>query len=367
MKRKFKTTTPLVSKPGIYEISCSQTKKIYIGETLNLSKRIVKHFSRLRNNKHDNIILQNMFNKYGEETFSVKVLMYCEFDNLSKDEQICELHRLEKEFQEKCPNDKCCISMDKNEIAWNNTATLEQKQANLEQLNNIREKAVQACQKPIDIYNVKTEELIHLNSVTEAEQYIEQKHLYRNIRDKEYILYKNTYVAFLPGEFDVNKINISNSGTYTRFIQECKLYNLRTGKVLIFPNKCQFSQYFHESHDTSRYTRYTTRITADFLTAASIKSMEDFWNLDFEIRATARTITTCNMRVYYNALKSYKTNTKFAQDVGINRHTVAKLFLDKSVTDRLSEIDDIAGHLPNLFKNWKPSSQIEAINYEVCE
>lgn len=34
MKRKFQLLKPLVRKPGIYIISCTETDKIYIGESL---------------------------------------------------------------------------------------------------------------------------------------------------------------------------------------------------------------------------------------------------------------------------------------------------------------------------------------------
>lgn len=37
MKRKFQLLKPLVRKPGIYIISCTETDKVYIGESLNVS------------------------------------------------------------------------------------------------------------------------------------------------------------------------------------------------------------------------------------------------------------------------------------------------------------------------------------------
>lgn len=114
MKRKFKTISPLTQSAGIYLISCTESDKVYIGESLNISARIVKHFSRLRNNKHINPILQNIFNKYAEETFRVSVLKYCNFKkSLTKEEKIKRLKKYEKMYQ-KLYGD-CCISMDKNE------------------------------------------------------------------------------------------------------------------------------------------------------------------------------------------------------------------------------------------------------------
>lgn len=56
-KRKFIVETPLKQLPGIYKITCEDTDKVYIGESVNISQRIQKHFSFLRHNKHSNPIL----------------------------------------------------------------------------------------------------------------------------------------------------------------------------------------------------------------------------------------------------------------------------------------------------------------------
>ncbi len=52
---------------GIYQIqSKCKPERIYIGSSVNIHKRKIKHFGRLRGNKHENSKLQNHFNKYGE-------------------------------------------------------------------------------------------------------------------------------------------------------------------------------------------------------------------------------------------------------------------------------------------------------------
>lgn len=56
MKRKFIVKNQLKQSPGIYMMSCNGTDKVYIGETVNLSRRLQKHFSLLRKNKHSNLI-----------------------------------------------------------------------------------------------------------------------------------------------------------------------------------------------------------------------------------------------------------------------------------------------------------------------
>lgn len=64
----------LKNKSGIYCILNIQNNKKYIGSSINIWQRLQKHFSLLRNNKHENIILQNSFNKNGEDSFICFVL-----------------------------------------------------------------------------------------------------------------------------------------------------------------------------------------------------------------------------------------------------------------------------------------------------
>ena len=54
---------------GIYIIKCNVDNKVYIGQSINLKKRINEHKSLLKRNKHTNYHLQNSFNKYGEKNF----------------------------------------------------------------------------------------------------------------------------------------------------------------------------------------------------------------------------------------------------------------------------------------------------------
>lgn len=55
----------------IYHITNKNNNKKYIGKTINLERRLEKHFSNLRNNKHHSTKLQRAFNKYGEDAFVV--------------------------------------------------------------------------------------------------------------------------------------------------------------------------------------------------------------------------------------------------------------------------------------------------------
>lgn len=61
-------------QPGIYAIVNKVTKKIYIGETSNLSFRLSQHYSQLKSKNHTTKALQLDWNKYGENFFDLKIL-----------------------------------------------------------------------------------------------------------------------------------------------------------------------------------------------------------------------------------------------------------------------------------------------------
>jgi group I intron endonuclease len=61
-------------KPGIYKITCIPTQKVYIGQSINVKKRIAAHRSDLKANRHGNDYLQNVVNKYGIENFKFQAI-----------------------------------------------------------------------------------------------------------------------------------------------------------------------------------------------------------------------------------------------------------------------------------------------------
>ena len=73
---------------GIYCIENIVNKKKYIGQSIDLENRKYEHFWMLKGNNHDNRHLQNSYNKYGENNFKFRVLLYCEPFELTKYEQI---------------------------------------------------------------------------------------------------------------------------------------------------------------------------------------------------------------------------------------------------------------------------------------
>lgn len=73
---------------GIYKIQSKiKPERIYIGSSINIHKRWIKHASVLKGNIHENIKLQNHYNKYGKEDFVFSVLLGCEKEDLISTEQ----------------------------------------------------------------------------------------------------------------------------------------------------------------------------------------------------------------------------------------------------------------------------------------
>ena len=67
---------------GIYSIYNSITDKCYIGSSTDIARRLSKHRCSLGRGSHQNTLLQNSWNKHGEENFTVKVLLYCAQEDL---------------------------------------------------------------------------------------------------------------------------------------------------------------------------------------------------------------------------------------------------------------------------------------------
>lgn len=72
---------------GIYKIQNKVNNKCYIGSSIDITNRFYVHLSSLRHNKHQNIYLQNAWNKYGEDNFDVEIIEQCDKCILSEREQ----------------------------------------------------------------------------------------------------------------------------------------------------------------------------------------------------------------------------------------------------------------------------------------
>lgn len=72
---------------GIYQIVNLLDGKIYTGQSVNIEQRIYNHKCLLRRNikpANENSHLWNSFNKYGEENFEFRIVIYCEQEFLDQ-------------------------------------------------------------------------------------------------------------------------------------------------------------------------------------------------------------------------------------------------------------------------------------------
>jgi hypothetical protein len=69
-------------KSGIYALVNRLTGKLYVGSTVSLKGRIHYHWTKLRQNKHDNSYLQRSWNIHGEAAFVTIVIEQCSVDSL---------------------------------------------------------------------------------------------------------------------------------------------------------------------------------------------------------------------------------------------------------------------------------------------
>jgi hypothetical protein len=74
---------------GIYKIAVKAQNKeyFYVGSSINIYNRLHEHKSDLKRNIHPNPIMQNLYNKYGLETFSCEILEECQQEILTQKEQ----------------------------------------------------------------------------------------------------------------------------------------------------------------------------------------------------------------------------------------------------------------------------------------
>jgi group I intron endonuclease len=70
------------SKMVVYQMRNKYDDSVYIGSTVDSHKRKLEHFGRLRNGKHENMFLQEAYNKYGMHEFVFEILEI--IDNESK-------------------------------------------------------------------------------------------------------------------------------------------------------------------------------------------------------------------------------------------------------------------------------------------
>ena len=79
---------------GIYKIENIKNGYVYIGQSVNIERRLKDHKRELKYNRHINNHLQNAYNKYGESNFNFEIICECEKEKLNELETYyCNLYR----------------------------------------------------------------------------------------------------------------------------------------------------------------------------------------------------------------------------------------------------------------------------------
>lgn len=64
-----------LARGGVYSICCLRNNKTYIGSSASFLERAARHWTLLKANHHECIVLQNDFNKYGSSFFEFKIIV----------------------------------------------------------------------------------------------------------------------------------------------------------------------------------------------------------------------------------------------------------------------------------------------------
>lgn len=72
----------ITSNTGIYKITNTKNNHCYIGSAINLNRRWIGHRYNLNAQKHHSKYFQNAWIKYGRDSFTFEVLLYCDKKNL---------------------------------------------------------------------------------------------------------------------------------------------------------------------------------------------------------------------------------------------------------------------------------------------
>ena len=220
------------NKSGIYCILNKNNNKKYIGSSKNLYNRLMKHRSLLRNNKHENVLLQNTWNKHSEEFFECFILEYVEEALLQEREQFY-INSFKSEY-----------NLMKDVIRLVRTKNMNDKQSVTRKKLFSEGILKPNCSKIIKVYNLKGR-LLH-TFPTIKETYTELKlartAVQQNLRGvtrkvNDYIFIYNRELTLRDLIFPIKGDNIvvlktKNSIIYFRSIQRCATY-LKVGNESI--------------------------------------------------------------------------------------------------------------------------------------
>tara|TARA_Y100000114_G_scaffold62280_1_gene57095 strand:- start:1252 stop:1881 length:630 start_codon:yes stop_codon:yes gene_type:complete len=86
----------------IYEIHCSENNLYYIGQTTVGKNRWKRHLYNLKTNQHPNTILQDTYDKFGEDSLSFTVIKSVKHKSLLMEEEVKIISKYLKEEKTLC-------------------------------------------------------------------------------------------------------------------------------------------------------------------------------------------------------------------------------------------------------------------------
>ncbi len=240
--------------PGIYEIKNTINGKIYIGSSNNIYHRVKRHLSDLRKNKKPNPILQNAFNKYGEDVFYTSIIEHTS-DLLAREEYWINL--LQPKYNCVLIHIQRPVISDSMRIKISNTLKAKYK-AGYKSLS----------EKPINVYNLKGELIHTFNKIKDALKPLNVSHssITRVLQGKH--KQANGYIFRLTSD----STPVDYKKAPRRIVKSYKpviVYDIKTGKQLYFASAKDAKIYFNSNisstikqkslHKKRYIIRYLTR------------------------------------------------------------------------------------------------------------
>ena len=205
---------------GIYVIMNVFNKKMYIGSSGNIYNRLQKHFSLLRHNKHENIKLQNSFNKHGEKYFSYHVLEFC-YDTLLLEKEQYYIDKLKPTYNITLQVERNILSIESRLKISN---TLKQ---------NYKNGYIQTQHTEIDVYDLKGNFLKSYYSASDCykDLKIAESSIFRCLNGK--FNQCKGYMFYKKGTKNIKSLNLNSHGK----IKKKKHITLKSKSFKLIDNK----------------------------------------------------------------------------------------------------------------------------------
>lgn len=210
----------LIGKIGIYCIENIINGKKYIGKSINLYYRLHRHKCDLNKNRHKNPILQNSWNKHGENNFINYVVELCDYNNINEKE----------EFYINSIGDMNCGIIKDSRIEYS-TAT--RNKMSIAKKNFFANGGINSQAKEIEVYNLSGNYINSFSSIKLASKIlnISTSSIHRNINGTYkragnfQFKHKNSdkvILSFKKRDYSDIKVKVESKSRYTR---ESKIFN----------------------------------------------------------------------------------------------------------------------------------------------